>query len=239
MRESSAASIGILGLETSYPKVRGHVRNPSTFEFPVVYRVVKGATPKRVVERADERLLGPFIDAARELEAEGVAAVTSGCGFLVLFQRQLADAIHVPVYLSSLIQIPIVHRMIRSDQKVGLLVAKTAALTLKHLEAVGAQSVPICVAGMDSQPEFCEVILDQKRTDLDVDRLEREVLCEVDRLARRNPEIGALIIECTDLTPFAHAIQRRIAKPVLDIISLTNMVHASVTRGPYRDSTLD
>lgn len=234
--QPGAAVIGVLCLETYFTKAPGHIRNPATFDFPVRYKVVKGATPERMVVQADETLLKPFIEAAQELEREGVAAITGSCGFLVLFQRQLADSVGVPLFASSLIQIPLVHRMLRTDQKVGLLVAKKQSLTTRHLAAVGADAVPVCVAGLDEQPEFREVIIEQRRTELDMDRLEREVLFEIDRLASDNPDMGALVIECTDLPPFAAAIQQRIQKPVFDIVTLTNMVHESVTRAPYRAS---
>ncbi|HEX9031157.1 MAG TPA: hypothetical protein VF834_04890, partial [Streptosporangiaceae bacterium] len=117
-------AIGVLCLETSFTKIPGHIRNPATFDFPVVYRVVPGATPDRVVSQADPALLEPFAAAARELAGQGVAAITGACGFLVLFQRELAAAVSVPLYSSSLIQLPMVHRMLRPDQKVGLLVAR-------------------------------------------------------------------------------------------------------------------
>jgi hypothetical protein len=226
-------SIGVLCLETYFTKVPGHIRNPATFDFPVTYQVVKGATPERMVVQGDETLLKPFIDAARELEQQGVAAITGSCGFLVLFQKQLADSVSVPVYVSSLIQVPMVYRMLRSDQKVGLLVAKKKTLTAKHLAAIGAEAVPVCVAGLDEQPEFREVIIEQQRTDLDMNRLEQEVLFEIDRLAHDNPDMGALVIECTDLPPFAAAIQQRIRMPVFDIVTLTNMVYQSLTRTRY------
>jgi hypothetical protein len=226
-------TIGVLCLETSFTKIPGHIRNPSTFDFPVRYQVVPGATPERVVSQADPRLLDPFIAAARELEAAGVAAITGACGFLVLFQQQLADAVGVPLYASSLIQLPMVHRMLRSDRTVGLLVARKRSLTSRHLAAIGAESVPVCVAGMDDQPEFREVMLEGRRVELDADRLGREVMTEVDQLARDHPEMGALVIECTDLVPFAHAIQARIGLPVFDIVTLTQMVHRSLARRPF------
>ena len=226
-------TIGVLCLETSFTKIPGHIRNPSTFDFPVRYQVVPGATPERVVSQADPRLLDPFIAAARELEAAGVAAITGACGFLVLFQQQLADAVGVPLYASSLIQLPMVHRMLRSDRTVGLLVARKRSLTSRHLAAIGAESVPVCVAGMDDQPEFREVMLEGRRAELDADRLGREVMTEVDQLARDHPEMGALVIECTDLVPFAHAIQARIGLPVFDIVTLTQMVHRSLARRPF------
>jgi hypothetical protein len=126
-----------------------------------------------------------------------------------------------------------VHRMLRSDRTVGLLVARKRSLTSRHLAAIGAESVPVCVAGMDDQPEFREVMLEGRRVELDADRLGREVMTEVDQLARDHPEMGALVIECTDLVPFAHAIQARIGLPVFDIVTLTQMVHRSLARRPF------
>jgi Asp/Glu/hydantoin racemase len=225
--------IGVLCLETAFTKIPGHIRNPATFGFEVRYRVVTGATPERVVSQGDPALIEPFIAAARELQASGVAAITTGCGFLVLFQQQLAAAVDVPLYTSSLIQLPMVARMLRPDQRVGLLVAKAEALTERHLAAIGGESVPVCVAGMADQPEFREVMLEGRRTDLDVARLKQEVLDRAGELARANPDLGALIIECTDLVPFAHAIQELIRVPVFDIVTLTQMVHDCLVRGPY------
>jgi hypothetical protein len=228
-----AVRIGVLCLETSFTKIPGHIRNRATFDFPVTYQVVAGATPERVVRQADHRLLDPFIRAARELEAQGVAAITSACGFLVLFQQELADAVGIPLYASSLIQLPMVHRMLRSDRTVGVLVASKDSLTRRHLAAIGAGSVPVCVAGMERRPEFREAILEGRRAVLDPERLRREVLAEVGRLARENPGMGALVIECTDLVPFAHAIQARTGVPVFDIVTLTRMVYQSLTRQPF------
>ena len=230
-----APAIGVLCLETAFTKLPGHIRNPATFGFPVVYRVVAGATPERVVSQADPALLEPFIEAARALAADGVAAITSGCGFLVLFQRQLADAVGVPVYASSLIQLPMVAAMLRADQKVGLLVAKAQALTRAHLAAIGGEDIPVCVAGLADRAEFREVILEGRRTALDAGRLRREVLAEAGLLAGRHPEMGALIIECTDLVPFARDIQQRIGVPVFDIVTLTQMVYQALTRRSFAE----
>jgi len=229
-----SVAIGVLCLETAFEKIPGHIRNPSTFDFPVVYEVVTGATPERLVARADPTLLQPFIDSARKLEAAGVAAITSGCGFLVLFQRQLADAVSVPLFSSSLIQVPMVARMLRGDQRVGLLVANRDALTPRHLAAVDADRIPVAVAGMAARPEFREVMLEGRRVELDVPRLEAEVLAEVDGLVAEHDDLGAIVIECTDLVPFAHAIQARTGLPVFDIVTLTRMVHAGLTRVPFR-----
>lgn len=218
-------------MDTTFTKIPGHIRNRSTFDFPVRYQVIAGATAERLVTNADPSLLEPFVQAAKELEAAGVAAITGACGFLVIFQKELADSVNVPLYTSSLVQLPMVGRMIRSDQKVGLLVAKKRSLTPRHLAAIGAESVPVVVAGMEEQPEFREVMLEARRAELDSDRLEREVLSVVEELAEEN--LGALVIECTDLVPYAHKIQARLGVPVFDIVTLTDMVYRSLTRTPF------
>ncbi len=194
--------------------------------------MVSGATPERVVNQGDPALLEPFIAAARELEASGVAAITSACGFLARFQRELANSVSVPLYSSSLIQLPMVHHMLRADQSVGLLVASGRSLTQRHLAEVGAGSVPVRVAGMERGPEFREVILEGRRDDLDADRLGAEVLAETTELVRANHDIGAIVIECTDLVPFATRIRDLTGLAVFDIVTLTTMVHECLSRQP-------
>lgn len=226
----TGAAIGVICMDTSFTKIPGHIRNPVTFDFPVLYEVVTGATAQRIVEQADPSLLEPFIAAAGALHGRGAAAITGACGFLAIFQRELAAAVPVPVFSSSLIQVPMVHRMVCPGQKVGLLVASETALTQRHLAGVGAQDVPVCVTGMAGQPEFREVMLEARRPDLDVARLEGEVLCQAEALATANQDMGALVIECTDLAPFAAAVQARLGLPVFDIVTLTEMVHRSLAR---------
>jgi len=226
--------IGVLCLEAYHAKVPGILRNASTFKFPVLYKVVMGASIDRLINQQDPGLLAPFIEAVRELEQEGVRAITGSCGFMVLFQRELAEAVNIPVFISSLIQVPMVHRMLRRDQKVGILTARKSKLTKDHLRAVGAESVPVCIAGMDDQEEFCETIIFGRKKEMDLDRLEKEVLSVVDNLAKENPNMGALVIECTDLPPFAHLIQEKVPIPIFDIVTLTNMVYEAVVRTSYQ-----
>ena len=225
--------IGVLCLESYFPKPPGHIKNAQSFDFPVTFKVVEGATTQRIVENPDSALIEPFIEAARELEREGVKAITGSCGFLALFQREIADAVDIPVFISSLVQIPLVYAMLRRDQKVGVVCARKEALTPAHLEAVGAAGIPVCIAGMDGKPEFNEVIIDAKRLELDLDRFQTELLSVVDELVAGNPEIGSIVIECTDMTYFAPLIQRRVNLPVFDLITLTRMVHDAVIRKEY------
>jgi hypothetical protein len=228
--DGHGTAIGVICLDTSFTKIPGHIRNRSTFGFPVVYQVVPGATPERVVTRPDPALLRPFTGAAARLEAAGVSAITSACGFLALFQRELAEAVAVPVYSSSLMQLPMVHRMLAPGRTVGVLTADATSLSRAHLAGVGAESVPVRIAGMQDQPEFREVILEGKRDGLDPRRLGGEVLAVAETLTADHPSVGALVLECTDLVPFAHGIQARTGVPVFDIVTLTGLVHAGLNR---------
>jgi len=225
--------VGIIGLETIFTKIPGHLRNPVTFDFPVIYEVVEGATAHRVVTQADPTLIEPFCAAAQKLQARGAGAITTGCGFLVLFQQQLAAAVKVPLFASSLIQLPMVHRMLAADQHVGILTAKSESLTGRHLAAIGAEAVPVRVSGMADQQEFREVMLEGRRAELDVEKMRAEVLTVAGRLAG-DPGLGAVVLECTDLVPFASDVQRLLEVPVFDIVTLTNMVNSSLVRRPYR-----
>jgi Asp/Glu/hydantoin racemase len=230
-------AIGVIGLDTSFTKIPGHIRNPATFDFPVVCHVVAGVTPERVVTHPDPAVLEPFIAAARELERAGVSAITSACGFLALFQRELTAAVGIPLYSSSLMQVPLVHRMLPPGRTVGVMTANRKSLTPRYFQAVGAESVPVRIVGMEDQAEFREVILEGRRDDLDPARLGHEVLGQAQALARANPDMGALVLECTDLVPFASAIQEQLRIPVFDIVTLTGLVHASLSRHPFRPPT--
>lgn len=226
--------IGVLCIESYHAKIPGHIRNASTFKFPVLYKVVKGTSPDRLINKQDRSLLSPFIEAVCELEQEGVQAITGSCGFLVLFQRELADAVKIPVFISSLIQVPMICGMLRRDQKVGILTASKSKLKEDHLRAIGAEPSAVCIAGMEEQEEFREAILYGRKKELNLDRLEKEVLAVVGNLVKDNPEIGALVMECTDLPPFAHLIQDKFNIPIFDIVTLTNMVYEAVVRTTYQ-----
>lgn len=225
--------IGVLSLDSYFAKPPGHIKNATTFTYPVRYKIVQGATLDRLIDQRDPALLHPFIEAVKELEQEGVRAITGSCGFLALFQKQLADAVNVPVFMSSIIQVPMVYRMLKSGQKVGILTANKSGLSDDHLKAVGAENTPVCIAGMEDQPEFSEVILRNKRVELDFNRFEAELLGVAEDLVSRHPEIGAMVLECTDMPFFSQRIQQRLNLPVFDIITLTNMVQHAVAQKSY------
>lgn len=216
-------------LDTVFPRIRGDIGNENTFDFPVRYEVVREATPKRVVREADRELIKPFIEAARKLEREGAGLITTSCGFLALFQSAVAGAVGVPFISSSLLQIPLVHRLYGADKKVGVLTADARHLTPEHFQAAGAGNIPLVIHGLEDRPEFSRVFLGNSR-DADFKRLEKEV-GEVASLFAGFGDIGAVVLECTNLSPFAALIGRKSGLPVFHLNSLINMIYLNVKRG--------
>jgi len=224
-------SVGILMLDTQFPRIPGDMGNASTFDFPVRYHRVTGASPDRVVRQGQRELLPAFIEGARFLEREGVRAVTTNCGFLAKFQPEMAAAISIPVFTSSLMLVPLVHRMLPAGRAVGILTVNASALHAEHMAGAGiAADVPLVVAGLETEKEFTRVMLDDQLT-LDVEAARQEHLTVVRRMMDAHPEIGAIVLECTNMPPYRADIQALTGLPVFDITTLVRMVHEAVRHG--------
>ncbi len=216
-------------LETTFPRILGDVGNPDTFSFPVKYKVVKGAVPKRVIIDADPLLLQPFIEAARTLEDEGVKAITTSCGFLAMFHKELVNSVNIPVYSSSLIQVHLISHLFKSGKTLGILTARSQSLTIKHLSGVGIQSHPLAIAGMDKAEEFSAVYIGGKN-DINIAKCREEIINAAKELVSGTPDIAAIILECTNMPPFAKAIQDAVKLPVFDVVTMINYAHSSIRR---------
>jgi Asp/Glu/hydantoin racemase len=225
-------AIGILMLEARFPRIPGDMGNATTWSFPVLYKVVENATPDAVVRRGDRALLTPFIEGARELEREGVRAITTNCGFLAMFQQKMAEAVNVPVFTSSLMQLPLVHMMLRPGQKVGIITIYAPSLTQSRLAAVGADRVPNIIVGTETEEEFSRALLNNE-PELDVEKSRHELVGTAKRLVADHPDVGAIVLECTNMPPYAAAIQEEVGLPVFDIYTLVHMVYRAVVRRPF------
>lgn len=221
--------VGVLCLDSLFPKPRGHLRNPLTFGFPVVTRVITGVDVPRLLFNPTPELLEPFVQAARELEADGVRAVTGSCGFMARFQGQIARELKVPVLLSSLVQLPLLRLLHGENAVIGVLTASAAALTPELFAACASSRDAVRIQGMDEQPEFRETILENKRHDFDLDRLEQEIVGTAKAFAQTQA-LDALLLECTDLSAFAEPVQKATGIPVYDICGLVEYAAHAVCR---------
>jgi hypothetical protein len=169
------APLGILMLEARFPRIPGDMGNATTWPFPVLYRVVKGASPERVVLNAAAGLLPSFLKAAAELVDQGAEAITTNCGFLSLFQRELAEHVQVPVATSSLIQAPWVQAMLPPGKRVGIITVSAKSLTPRHLAAVGVLADTPFV-GTEDGAEFFRVLILGEKQDMDIALAAQDIL---------------------------------------------------------------
>lgn len=227
MTAASALGIplGILVLDTRFPRIPGDAGNPATWPFPVLTKVVRDASPERVVHGRAEGLVEAFVAAGCELAAEGAAAIITTCGFLALHQGELAGRLPVPFASSALLQLPVLERLLAGDRRPGVLTIDAAALTRAHLLAVGADpETP--VVGVHPDGEFTRTFLGNQPT-LDVAAAERELLAAGDRLVAQHPDLGAIVLECANMPPYAAALRARLGLPVYDMVSLGRWLYAA------------
>lgn len=224
-------AIGIVHLEVWYPLLPGNVVNATTYNYPVRLKLLPGGTQERI-HHGDPSVLDALVAACRELEREGVRAIAGACGYLGNYQNAVAAELDVPVYLSSLVQVPMIHRGLKPSQRIGILCADGPALTPSILTACGVSSdIPITVLGLEQKPEFSKITY--SRGEFDVDRIEAEVVASARQLVEEHPDTGAILLECSDMPPFAHAVQRAVGLPVFDFITMIDWIHHAVVQRAY------
>lgn len=233
--------IGILMIEARFPRPPGAIGNASSFPFPVMHHVVKGCSGSRTVRdlaaidpESNEfrKAIEPWIDGARYLEDQGCQAITTSCGFAVLFQHRLLEAVSVPVFSSSLMLVPFVAATLRKGRRVGVITADAATLSAHHLLAAAIEPARIHIVGMDGCPEFAATAWGDKTT-LDFVRISNEVVTVAKRLVDEAPDTGALLLECSLLPPYAAAVQAEIGLPVFDFTHLVSLVHHACARSSF------
>jgi len=214
------ANVGILMLETQFPRVVGDMGNALTWPFPVQYRVVRGATPDLIVRHDASELLNLFIDAAKDLVDSGADGITTNCGFLSLLQNDLSRAIGVPVAASSLMQVPWIQSMLPPEKRVGVLTISSETLTAAHLQAANVPAnTP--VVGTDPQGAFSAGILNNDR-ELDFNSCLADNLLAAKQLMESHKDIGAIVLECTNMVPYAAHIRKLTGVPVYSIYSFVS-----------------
>jgi hypothetical protein len=223
--------MGILMLDTAFPRIIGDIGNRQTFDFPVRYHTVKGATPERIVVRADKAMIQPFVEAGRDLIRKGAIALATSCGFLALFHKALVAALPVPVFSTSLLQVLWLQSLLKEGQKVGILTARKRSLGHEHLSAIGITDIPMAIHGMEDYPEFTRVFIGGKTT-LDVARCRREMVSAALDLVAGHPRVGPIVLECANMPPFADDVRRVTKRPVFDITTLLNSAWAGCTGEP-------
>ncbi|MCE8525552.1 aspartate/glutamate racemase family protein [Ruegeria pomeroyi] len=212
------ATVGILMLETRFPRIPGDMGNALTWPFPVQYRVVRGASPDKVVRGDPRVLLDAFVEAGRDLVATGADGITTNCGFLALVQDELRAALDVPVATSSLMQVPMVQALLPPGRKAVILTISKATLSPAHLSAAGVPA-DTPVFGTDGGRAFTRDILGDA-PQIDFAACRQDMLDAADQILAQQPDAGAIVLECTNMVPYAADLRRRTGLPVYSIYSM-------------------
>ena len=230
-RMTAGFAIGILQVDGLRPLLPGDVSNATTFNFPVLYKVVEGITVERLF-RAEPSIIAGLIEGGKELERQGVRAISTNCGFFGHYQKELAAALDVPVFTSSLLQIPLIRQALKPNQKVGIITAESTSLSPGLLNACGTDDLStIVIAGIQDLPECKNIPL--RTGSYNGLEMEHELVNVAKQLVSDNPDVGALLLECANMPPFAWSIQKAVSLPVFDFVTMINWLYDAVVRHPF------
>ncbi|MBL8672948.1 MAG: aspartate/glutamate racemase family protein [Alphaproteobacteria bacterium] len=225
-------AVGILQLDCSLPFIPGDVDNADTYDYPVIYKAVPGLSTAACLRGAPD-LAQAVAAAAVELERQGVRAISSDCGFMLQFQDAVRDAVRIPVCMSSLLQLPMIAASLAPSRPIAVITADSTNLTPQFLKRAGiAPANALIIRGLQDQPEFKTAVFDEKGS-IDSDLVESEVVAVTRDIARQHPDLGAILLECSMLPPYARAVQDAVGVPVFDFITMIDHLHAATHRQRY------
>lgn len=227
-------AIGMLALKEWYPAItHGHEGYATTYNFPIRIKFIENfEAPKDKVEEWGTFINIPeFVKSAKELEEEGVRAIVTDCGLTGAIQKELSNSVNIPVFTSSLLLVPLISKTLKDGQKVGILTASSRILTAQNkriLKNCGIdESIPIVIAGM-SESDYAETWWSQLDLDFDRKKVEEAIVSVAKKMVSENPDIGAIVCECTEMPPYSEAVRRATSLPVFDSVDVVRFVHGAV-----------
>lgn len=230
----SGFAVGIVYIDdTNYPMVPGNVNNAWSYDFPVILRTIPNMTQQRVFA-GDPSIADDIIAMGQYLiQKEGIRALSSGCGFFGNFQKQVSAALDIPVALSPLVMISWISSLIKPGQKIGVLTANGRALTPSLFASCGVPDPDrLIIRDLHDEPEFSCIM--QYRGYFDNDGVCNEVVGKAMEIMEEEEDIGAFLLECSDMPPYAHAIQVATQRPVFDFITMIKFLRSGVNQSAYR-----
>jgi hypothetical protein len=227
---SAGFPIGILALNSRHRLVVGNVQHAGSFPFPVLYEIVSDVSASALM-RGDPEAFGPIVRGAMKLEAAGVSAIVGACGSFAHYQLEVANAVQIPTFLSILLEVPMLLRALPTAQQLGIIFATTTSFTERVRQQCGIEAGDRIVGiGADAVPAF-QPILSQEGV-LDDIALREGIVSLACATVRAHPKIGAWLLQCSDLPPYAGAICKATDRPVFDMVKLIHHVHGALCGAP-------
>ncbi len=226
--------IGIVYIEdVFYPMVPGNIVNGYTFPFPVRLKAVEGLDCQNLFDAADG-VYEMVFETCKKLEKEGVRAISGACGFFGNYQAKIAEELSVPVALSSLVQLPWIATLLKKDQTIGVLTAQKDSFTDQLLDSCGVCTElkkRLLVKDLGHEDQFS--CIPEGRGVFDNGLVQQEVVGKAMEILKEAPNTGAILLECSDMPPYAYAVQAATGVPVFDFTTLIRWLHSAVAQTPY------
>ena len=231
---SYGEAIGILLLDTFAPFIQGDVGNATSYSYPVRFKLVDGLSVDRIFNH-DLSFVDKMIEGAKELEREGVKAITGDCGFMAIYQKDVKDSVNIPVFLSSLLQISFIKATLPASAKIGIITANSGSLSPEVFKKIGIDfDNSLIIQGLEDSNYFREAVIDETGT-LDSDKIREEVVMAVKELIVTTPEVKSILLECSMLPPYGEAVQQATDLPVYDYLTMINYMYSSVVKKRFDD----
>jgi len=230
-------SIGMLAFGQWFPAIcHGHQSYTTTYNFPIRLKFVESPLlPDDIDEEKEKRYRGwnlsEWIKRAKELEGEGVKAIVTGCGITGTIQRELSNSVNIPVFTSTILFVPLIFRTLKKGQKVGVLTASAELFTrwdnMLLRECGVDESIPVVISGM-SESDYCEIWWSQLNQGFNKKKVEEAIVEVALKMISDEPNIGAIVCECTEMPPYSEAIRNATDLPVFDAVDMVNYVYSLV-----------
>ncbi|SFB10237.1 hypothetical protein SAMN04488072_1079 [Lentibacillus halodurans] len=225
-------TIGILILDTFVPRIPGDLGNASTYTYPVLYRTLNDITANKITAN-DPSVLPELISKGNELVQNGAKTITADCGFLLYYQEELRKSLNIPVFLSSLLQLPFILLMLNREEKVGVITADSKLFDVKLLQEMSpVDTQRVAISGLENTQYFYDACIAESGT-LDKEKIEQEVIYITLNMVKQDPSIKAVLLECSFLPPYAKALQDAVKLPVFDYKTMIDFVHSSFWKQTY------
>jgi len=219
-------SLGILRLDYDYPPALGDIDNAETFTYNVYYRVVPGLTFEMCKSgKLSEDVQDGLCEAVDYLENEkGVSGITGDCGFMMFFQSLVRSHTKKPVFLSPLTQLPAVTSAYSENEKIIIMTSNGKSLEpmrdlIRKECGVDTQQERYIIVGCEDVDGFEAVNLGEK---VDVAKCTSGIIQKAMDILQEHPTARAIVLESTELPPFADALRFYTRIPVYDAITNAN-----------------
>jgi aspartate/glutamate racemase len=237
-RNVSGVTIGLVQFRANLPMLPGNMGNATTFDFPILYREMNSDSIFDVMaQEPTDNFTDATVEAAKWLELQGVRAIMGNCGFFGTYQKAVQARIDTPFFSSSLMMLPMMVQSMPRNKKVGVITANGPILQkVPAVENCGLslddKENRIVIMGCEDGPEFSGAIMANSGR-YNPAKVEQEIVAVAKRMIKENKDIGAILLECTELSPHAVAVQNAVRMPVWDYTTLTNWIYSGCIRRPF------